>query len=177
MSEIEIHAHHHPDDPQARRVGILVGAIGILLSGATISSHRAHTDAVIHRTEANDQWTYFQAKKTRQYIGDVGASLLSASATGSAPVPQLEAALRELQSAHARYGQDADAIEKKARAKDAETEHSETRALRFDLGEGMLELGLVLCSLYFLARKKFFTTFGMVAAALGTVVAASGYLV
>jgi hypothetical protein len=60
--------------------------------------------------------------------------------------------------------------------RDHETKRAESRALRFDLGEGLLELGLVLCSLYFLARKNFFPIFGIIAAALGTVLGASGYL-
>ena len=54
MPELEVKPEH-ADDPNTRRVGILVGVVGILLSVVTISSHRAHTDAVIHRTESNDQ--------------------------------------------------------------------------------------------------------------------------
>ena len=50
---------------------------------------------------------------------------------------------------------------KEAQAKDAKCELEERRALRFDIGEGLLELGLVLSSLYFLARKNFFPIFGV----------------
>ena len=58
-------------------------------------------------------------------------------------------------------------IQKDANAKDEETNVEEHRALRYDLGEGFLELGLVLCSLYFLARKIFFPVFGVIAAVAG----------
>ena len=43
----------------------------------------------------------------------------------------------------------------------------EGRALWLDLSEGFLELGLVLSSLFFLAKRKFFPIFGGIAAALG----------
>jgi len=113
MTEIEV-TPEHAADPNTRRVGIMVGVVGILLSVVTISSHRAHTQAVIHRTESNDQW--------------------------------------------------------------AQSEIEEQRALRYDIGEGLLELGLVLCSLYFLARKSFFPIIGATAAVAGTVMAIWGVL-
>jgi len=40
--------------------------------------------------------------------------------------------------------------------------------LKFDIGEGLLELGLVLCSLFFLARKIFFPALGILASIAGT---------
>ena len=52
MPEIEV-TPEHAADPNSRRVGILVGVVGIFLSVVTISSHRSHTKAVIYRTEAD----------------------------------------------------------------------------------------------------------------------------
>ena len=46
----------------------------------------------------------------------------------------------------------------------------------FDIGEGLLELGLVLCSLYFLARKSFFPIFGVLASLAGTAMGIWGFL-
>ncbi len=77
MPEIEV-TPEHASDPSTRRVGILVGVVGILLSVVTISSHRAHTQAVIHRTESNDAWAYYQAKKNREYTSEVAITELRA---------------------------------------------------------------------------------------------------
>ena len=56
MSESAIHhAEHGAADPMSRRVGVMVAMLGILLAVVTISSHRAHTAAVVRRTEANDE--------------------------------------------------------------------------------------------------------------------------
>jgi hypothetical protein len=172
MPEIEV-TPEHAADPNTRRVGILVGVVGILLSVVTIASHRAHTEAVIHRTESNDAWAYYQAKKIREYTSEVAVTLLH---TLSADLGKLEEPVQKLESARAKYAADAEKIQDEARAKDGETKIEERRALRFDIGEGFLELGLVLCSLYFLARKNFFPIFGVLASAVGTAMGVAGFL-
>src|ERR1700722_12686517 len=170
MTEIEV-TPEHTADPNTRRVGIMVGVVGILLSVVTISSHRAHTDAVIHRTESNDQWAFYQAKKIREYSSDIGLTLLQTlgpdPARTAAPVEKLTAA-RE------KYASDAAKIQDEARAKDEESRIEERRAMRYDIGEGLLELGLVLCSLYFLARNSLFPIFGVTASIAGTAMAIWG---
>jgi ribulose 1,5-bisphosphate carboxylase large subunit-like protein len=172
MPEIEV-TPEHAADPNTRRVGILVGVVGIFLSVVTIASHRAHTDAVIHRTESNDAWAYYQAKKIREYESEVAATTLRTLGTDAA---KTEASVQKLEAARAKYAADADKIQQDAKAKDAESDVEEIRALRFDIGEGLLELGLVLCSLYFLARKSFFPIFGVLAAVTGTALGIWGFL-
>jgi hypothetical protein len=172
MTEIEVKPEHAAD-PNTRRVGILVGVVGILLSVVTIASHRAHTEAVIHRTESNDAWAYYQAKKNREYTSDVALTLLHTLATEPA---KSEAAAQKLEAARTKYAADAEKIQDDATAKDDETKLEERRALRFDIGEGFLELGLVLCSLYFLARKSFFPIFGVLAGVAGTAMGIWGCL-
>ncbi len=172
MAEIEIKPEHVAD-PNTRRVGILVGVVGIFLSVVTIASHRAHTDAVIHRTEANDQWAYYQAKKIRESVADVGLALLQNLATD--PARTAEPA-QKLTASRDHYADDAKQIQHEAKAKDEETALDEKRALRFDIGEGLLELGLVLCSLYFMARKEFFPVLGLLAALAGTGLGIWGFL-
>ncbi len=172
MPEIEV-TPEHAVDPDTRRVGILVGVVGIFLSVVTIASHRAHTQAVIHRTESNDQWAFYQAKKIRENTSDVALTLLESLV----PDPEKAAAqTHKLQSARDKYADDAKEIMKEAQAKDVKSELEEHRALRFDIGEGLLELGLVLCSLYFLARRSFFPIFGVIAAISGIALGISGWL-
>jgi hypothetical protein len=172
MPELEVKPEHAAD-PDTRRVGILVGVVGILLSVVTISSHRAHTEVVIHRTESNDAWAYYQAKKGREYTSEVAVTLLR---TLSADPAKIDAPVQKLLAASAKYTADAEKIQEDAKAKDDETKLAEGRALRFDIGEGLLELGLVLCSLYFLARKSFFPIFGVICSVAGTAMGAWGFL-
>jgi uncharacterized membrane protein len=172
MAEIELKPEH-ADDPNTRRVGILVGVVGILLSVVTIASHRTHTKAVIDRTESNDQWAYYQAKKIRESTNDVALSLLQALAPDPA---KNEATMHKLEAAREKYSDEAKDVMKEAQAKDAEQKIEEMRALRFDIGEGLLELGLVLCSLYFLARKTFFPVLGLAASMAGTALGIVGWM-
>jgi hypothetical protein len=172
MPEIEV-TPEHAADPDTRRVGILVGIVGILLSVVTIASHRAHTKAVIFRTESNDQWSYYQAKKIRENTEEVALSMMQALGSDAS---KTEALSRKLEDARAKYASDAERIQTEARARDEKTDIEERRALRFDIGEGLLELGLVLCSLYFLARKLFFPVFGVLSSVAGAALGVAGFL-
>jgi hypothetical protein len=174
MAEVEIHTGpDHSGDKFAQRVGVAVGVIGIILAIVTIGSHRAHTQAVIDRTEANDQWSLYQAKKISQQVFGVGAGLARALATDASKVQGLVEQYSK-QSTH--YGQEYEDIKPKAEAKEAETVREEGRALRLDIGEGFLELGLVLSSLYFLAKRNFFPVLGLTAAVIGTALGIAGFL-
>lgn len=179
MAEVEIHTGHHAheNDPLAPRVGLLVGLLGILLTVVTIAAHRSHTDAIIYKTEANDQWAYYQAKKIRGHTDAVAVAVLQALGATHAPGTLEPGIVEKLQAESKTYASSADEIEKTARDKDHENQLAEQRALRFDLSEGLLELGLVLSSLYFLARRKFFPVLGVVAAVIGSALGVAGFLV
>jgi hypothetical protein len=174
MAEVEIHTGHGDhSDSFGQSVGILVGIIGVLLSVVTIMSHREHTAAVVHKTEANDQWAYYQAKKIREHSAQIGAAIVTALAADPAKVAAVSGKFTQDSE---RYAKDAEGIQTIAHDRDAESRHAEDRAIRFDLGEGLLELGLVMSSLYFLSRKRFFVALGVIAAAGGSVIAAIGFL-
>ncbi len=175
MAEIEIHHEHgHDADPTAKGVGLMVGVIGILLAGTTILAHREHTAAVIHRTEANDGWAFYQAKKIRAHTDDTALQLIAVLGTDPARTGPV---VSKLEGARAKYDSDAEGIRKDAEQKQEKTEHAEKLALRFDLGEGFLELGLVLSSLYFLGRQKMFPLAGGLSAVIGIVLALSSLAV
>jgi uncharacterized membrane protein len=174
MAEVEIHTGHEGStDAFGQRVGIAVGIIGVLLSVVTILGHREHNAAVVRKTEANDQWAYYQAKKIREHNAQIGATLMNALAADPAKVASASAKLTDDSE---RYAREAEDIGTLAQRLDAESKHSEQRALRLDVGEGFLELGLVMCSLYFLSRKRLFVSLGGVGAVAGTLIGAFGWL-
>ena len=175
MAEVEIHTgHDHSGDHFGQRVGVAVGLIGIVLAVVTIGSHRAHTQAVINRTEENDQWSFYQAKKIRQQVLIVAADLARSLSADESRVQALVDKYTQ-QSTH--YAEETKDIEKEARAAHAETAREEARAVRLDLGEGFLELGLVMSSLYFMAKRKFFPVIGAIAATVGAVLGILGFMI
>jgi uncharacterized membrane-anchored protein YhcB (DUF1043 family) len=174
MAEVEIHTgHDHSVDSFGQKVGVAVGVIGIILAVVTIGSHRAHTQAVIDRTEENDQWSFYQAKKIRQTVFDVGADLARTLSSDEGKVQDVVNKYTK-QSAH--YAEETKDIEKEARKSHDETTREEGRAVRLDIGEGFLELGLVLSSLYFLSKRKFFPIIGITAAVIGAALGIAGFL-
>jgi hypothetical protein len=175
MAEVEIHTSHEGGgDAFTKGVSVMVGVIGIVLAFVTIASHRAHTAAVIHRTEANDQWSLYETDKVRGHLMDVAAGLLGVVQVTQ---PDKAQALAEKYSKERdRYVSDADKVRAEATGREDESRREEARGLRLDLGEGLLELGLVLTSLYFLARKRLFPVIGVLSAIAGAIVAATNFL-
>jgi Domain of unknown function (DUF4337) len=172
MAELEV-SPEHASDPKTRAVGILVGVVGIFLSVVTISSHRAHTQAVITRTESNDDWAFYQAKKIRANTSETAATVVAALAPDPAKAAQ---AIRILEAARDKELGDTEQLRSKADESEKRTGLEEVRALKFDIGEGLLELGLVLCSLFFLARTSFFPIFGVLSAGAGIIMGVWGWL-
>ena len=174
MAELEIHHEGNESDEFGKRVGALAAVIAIFLAGVTISSHRAHTAAVVEKTEANDQWSFYQSKRSRLHNYELGKDLIHLTAPKG---EETEATLAKYEREIKRYEKETEKIQKQAEEANAESKMSEKRALRFDLGEGFLELGLVLSSLYFLSKKKFFPAIGGGLAILGIVLGALGYMI
>ncbi|HTW37335.1 MAG TPA: DUF4337 domain-containing protein [Steroidobacteraceae bacterium] len=176
MADIEIHAGEaHAGDALSKGVSVMVAVIGIVLALVTIGSHRAHTASVIHRTEANDQWAFYEAKKIREHMVDIAASLATTVTVTDAQ--KARALAESFAQERDRYDREAKDIEREAQSRETESEREERRALRLDVGDGFLELGLVLSSLYFLSKRRFFPVMGATAALIGTVVSAASWLV
>jgi ribosome-binding ATPase YchF (GTP1/OBG family) len=174
MAELEIH-HEHEDekDPVGKKVGILAAVLAVFLAIVTISSHRAHTAAILSKTNANDQWNLYQANRLKAHNLEVGSDVIAVITKGEGPG---EKKIEEYKKGIEKYEDKAKETMEAAKKYEEETEHVEKRALYFDMGEGLLEIALVLSSLYFIARKMLFPVVGVIAGLCGLGVAAVGFL-
>jgi len=176
MAELEIHQEHEVEnDPSGKKIGILAAVLAVFLAMVTIESHRAHTAGILLKTEANDQWNFYQAKKIKSHnleLGEDLIALLAAKGDGAAAKK-----LDEYRSGVQRYERESKEISAGAEEKEKEASHAERQALRFDFGEGLLEIGLVLSSLYFISRRMLFPVIGVLAGLAGIAIAATGLLV
>ncbi len=173
MAELEIHHEVEAADPLGKKIGVLASILAVLLGIVTIVSHRAHTDAVLFKSDANDKWSFYQAKKIKFHSLELGVDLLNAM---PARDPEANATLARYEKEKIRYTRESDEAEEDARRMDEKAAHVEDQALRFDFGEGLLEIGLVLTSLYFIARSTLFPVVGVISALIGIGMAVSGYL-
>ena len=76
-----------------------------------------------------------------------------------------------------RYQKQLTDAEEKANDFEKEVSVEQRRADRFDLGEVMLEAGLVICSITLMTRKRLFWQGGMALGLIGVVTAAAGFLI
>lgn len=173
MAEIEIKTEGGGSDPLGQKAGVLAAVLAVFLAVVSIASHRAHTMAVVNQAEANDQWSFYQSKRIKFHSLELGADLMS---TLGREKPGAEQAIARYEDEQKKYAKESKEVEEEAKKKEQETRHTEDQALRYDLGEGMLEIGVVLSSLYFIARKKLFPVIALIFGLMGIVIAASGAL-
>ncbi len=173
MAELEVHTEHESADPFGKKIGILASVIAVFLAVVTIVSHRAHTDAVLMKSEANDKWSYYQSKRIKFHNLELGEDLVNVL---GAKGPEAQKMLDKYAADKKRYAHDSDVAQEDAKKQDEEAAQVEKRALRYDFGEGLLEIGLVLTSLYFISRSKLFPAMGGISAVAGLAIAASGFL-
>ena len=175
MAELEIHHHEggHSKDPAGKRVGIQAAILAVLLAIVTIASHRTHTAAIIHKSTSNDQWAYYQATRIKLHNTELAQNLISLMGMKNEAAAKV---LGDYEKQQKKYEDQSKENQEKARSADEAAEADEHRALRFDIGEGLLEIGLVLSSLYFIARKPLFPVAGLAAAIGGVAVAIMGFV-
>lgn len=175
MPELEIHHEAgHAIDPMGQRVGVLAAILAVALAIVSISSHRTHTDAIIHKSTANDKWAQYQSSRVKYHSLELGENLIDVmGATGE----RADRMLADYKRQKAKYEKEGKEIMDEARRADEAAETAENRALRFDFGEGLLEIALVVTSLYFISHKKMFPVIGVIAGITGAVLALMGTFV
>lgn len=162
ISENAEHAHHAGQ----KGIGLTTSIVAVLLAIATLLGHRSHTEEVILRTEANDQWAYFQAKKIRTHVYEADAQLAKLSGEAGKEVAA------ELSKKSAKYDAEAEEIQKEARKLEEEQKLVARRADRFDLSELFLEISIIFCSIALLTEMKVFwhVSFITTLAGVGTII-------
>jgi hypothetical protein len=155
-------------------VSFTMAVLAVLVAIVTVLGHRTHTEAVLFQARASDQWNLYQAKKIRQNDTELATDLLSALELRD---PAAGKKLADGYNAHEQKWTD-DLKEEQAEAEklEAEVRLAERRANRFDLGEALLEIGLVISSITLLTRLRTYWYLGMVFGGAGVLVACLAFL-
>lgn len=172
---LELPEHHsHEDHPLVLPVSITMSILAVLIASATLLGHRAHTEELLLQSQATDQWAYYQAKNGRyhgmQNTADVIATMIPQDKV------KAETILKKYEKDIERYDSDKEDISEKAQELEKERDLVSRRADRYDGGEAFLEIGLVICSITMLTKRKVFWFAGMLLGAGGVVLAATGLL-
>jgi hypothetical protein len=175
MAELEIHHEtEHHSDPLGQKIGIMASLLAVLLAVVTIMGHRSHTDGIMHKSASNDQWSYYQATRVKLHTTEMGINMvqLLEGKGGTA-----EKMLAQYEKDKKKYEDSSEKLHAEAERLDKLAETDEARGMNYDIGEGLLEIGLVLTSLYFISRKTMFPLLGLIAGGAGIVMAVLGLLV
>ena len=158
-----------------RPVSFTMSVLAVLVAVTTVLGHRTHTEAVLAQARASDQWNEYQAKKIRQYDTQLTVDLLNALPLSN---PAAAAKITDSYKTHVqKWNDDLTEQEKKATELEHEVRTSERHANRFDLGEALLEIALVVTSITLLTRLRAYWYLGMAFGAAGFIIAAWAFLI
>jgi hypothetical protein len=172
--ELQEHAEHAEHERTLRPVAFTMSVVAVLVAVTTVLGHRTHTEAVLTQNKATDQWNYYQAHKIRSNDTALAADLLSVVMTADKDAAKKIA--KSYADHQAKWAEDLKEEQEKAEALEAKVEKAEARADRFDLGEALLEIGLVITSITLLTHKRGYWYVGLGFSVLGIVVVAMGLL-
>jgi hypothetical protein len=164
--------HELEENPLILPVSITMSILAVLVASVTLLGHRAHTEELLLQARASDQWAFYQAKNIRRHEDQETADILGTLVQQDKEKAQ--AAREKYLKEGERYEADKDQISDKAKELENERDLYSRRADRFDGGEGLLEVALVICSITMLTDRRFFWYSGMLIGAAGVILAVTG---
>ncbi len=173
-NELEERQEHAASDPTHRPVGFTISVLAVFVAIVTVMGHRSHTEAVLYQNRATDDWNLYQAHKIRQYDTQLITALLA-----TLPIRDQAAAskITDGYKSHVqKWNQDLVEAEKTAHQDEDVVHKAEHRADRLDLGEALLEIALVVCSITLLTRQRVYWYLGMLFGLAGLAAAALGFI-
>lgn len=155
-------------------VSLAISILAVLVAMVTVLGHRTHTEAVLMQARASDQWNEYQAKKIRQNEFAVATDLLTLqpNANGGA----VEKKLEDYKKHSEKWTDELTEEQKQAKEFEAEVAKAEHQAGRYDLGEALLQIAVVLSSITLLTRQRLFFVGGLTLGVAGAIIAASALL-
>jgi hypothetical protein len=159
------------DNAEMRPVAFTISVLAVLVAICTVLGHRTHTEAGLLQTKAADQWNLYQAKKIR-----ANDTLLAIDVLSVVTVNDKDAAakiVKGYKDHQDKWNDDLKEEQDKAQELEADVALQEQHAVRFDLGEALLEIALVISSVTLLTRNRLYWYLGMLFGLAGVLSAAS----
>jgi Na+/glutamate symporter len=170
------HGGHHDEDPASKKMTnqiamftaiiATVGALFGYMGGATQANAGLYkNNAAIKKTEASNQWNYFQSKSTKQSLAELARDLApeDKKATYQAKVERYEKEKNEIKVV-------ADGLEAEAKAWDDKSDQQMHQHHRWAQATTALQISIALAAIALLTRKKWLEHAMFAAGGLGAVV-------
>jgi uncharacterized protein YlxW (UPF0749 family) len=152
-------------------ISLAISILAVLVAMVTVLGHRTHTRAVLTQTRAADQWNEYQSRKLRTENLQVTVDLLTLQPVNDPAATQKRIA--EYRASITKWSSELVEDQAKAHALQDQVEHAEAQADRYDLGEALLQIAVVLASITLLTRHRGYFYFGLCLGVGGLLFAAS----
>jgi hypothetical protein len=174
------HGAHHDEDPFASRMAVMtailatIGAIYAYQSGTSENLALYYkNEAAIKKTEAANQWSYYQAKGEKENLAELGAAL---STAGSDAHAKFAADVEKYKQQKEPIRANAEAIEKQVADNDAQSEKLLHGHHRWAQATTLIQISIALTAITLLTRKRWLRNLSMGVAALGIVFGGMAFL-
>jgi Domain of unknown function (DUF4337) len=161
----------HSGDSLAGRIAVMtailatVGAVFSYQGGSTQNDAMMYkNDALLKRTEASDQWAFYQAKSTKQHLAELAAAIVPGDrkAAYQAEVERYKQEKKEIQAR-------AEALEAESKKFNELSEHSLHPHHRLAQATTLIQIAISLAAITVLTRKLWLFWGSGLAAGLGIV--------
>jgi hypothetical protein len=156
-------------------VSLIISILAVLVAMVTVLGHRQHTEAILLQARASDTWNEYQARKMRLQQVNIAEDVLTLQPSSNDAAVQ--AKLRDYKGHTAKWQAELDEDQEKAKDLEAEVALAEVKAGRFDIGEALLQISVVLASITLLTRRSLYVAAAVVLGLAGLLTAASALLV
>lgn len=172
------HAEHAAHSTFDRRVAVTVAIIAAILAGVTMAGHRKHNDTLIHKTakgqlevQETNIWAQYQAKRLRQQMDILQIQTLTRLSKDKGDqdpdVAKLKEEVARYKTELLELQEQAKGMHEEVTKANAQAEHAHHQAAWLDYAHLAVELGLVICSLGILTKRKLFWLGGIGVTAVG----------
>lgn len=149
-----------------------IGALFSYMGGATqADAALAKNDAAIRKTEASDQWNFYQAKNARQAIAELGLDLVPADKRD-----QYAKAIAKYRSDKDPIMDKAKELEKEAASFDERSEHLMHLHHRWAAATTFIQISIALAAIALLTRRRWLEWGTLGVAAIGVATGVLAFL-
>ncbi|MEM5787665.1 MAG: DUF4337 domain-containing protein [Syntrophobacteraceae bacterium] len=186
MAEVELPS---PDELRemkekafTRNVAMVTAFFAVLLAITSLGGNNAMKEMILAQQQSSDQWAFYQAKVIREHLYRsekirMETELAMYSDTLAEPAREkLNSVIKMFGEEEKRYNSEKKEIERDARKLEEERDVNRSKDPYFDYAEVLLQIAIVMASVSILAGSSGVFCFAAVAAVLGAILSANGFL-
>ncbi|MCK6541908.1 DUF4337 domain-containing protein [bacterium] len=169
------------DELLEKGAALSTAIIGVFLSISSILGGNANDDIMIHRGLANNQWSYFQAKSTKQALYEVNRKMfetqLADPSLAESYKKEIQVKLEKFDAEVARYDTEKKEIKAKAEEHEKLSDQAAEIEDKYDYAEGFYQIAIILAAVAMIAGNRKLWLFSMVLGSIAIAITGFAFFV